>query len=361
MSLSRLLIQHFRNIEQAELLFSPHFNFILGENGSGKTNLLEAIYLLGFGRSFRTSQNQQLISHQHSKYTLFGAITQRNSTTQIGLSRSRQNETIIRIDGSDGHRLAELAAHLPLQLISPEGFVLLTGGPKFRRAYLDWGCFHHFVEFFPTWMQLKQLLKQRNAALRHVSRYHELAPWDKQLVEISQKITQIRQQYCEQIKPVLLDHCRYFLADFTFDCQFYAGWDEKEYDYETQLQRQFERDKLVGFTTFGPHKADFRVKANNIAVEALFSRGQLKLMMCALRIAQGELLAQDQQNRCIYLIDDFSAELDFKKRTLLFDKLKQTNSQVFISAIERTQISDLISENDKIFDVNFGKIGEVCH
>lgn len=356
MSLSRLSVHNYRNIENAELTFSHYFNFILGENGSGKTNLLESLYVLGHGRTFRPAQIQQMIRHGQSHYTLFGVISDTKKLTQVGLSKSRSNETTIRIDGSDGHRLAKLAQLLPMQLISPEGFTLLTGGPKFRRAYLDWGGFHHFIDFFTIWNQLKQLLKQRNAALRQVTHYQQLAPWDQQLITVSEQITQFRQQYCAMIAPNLLQHCHYFLPDYEFDCQFYPGWDDKEYSYAQQLKKQFERDKMVGYTTQGPHKADFRIKAENIAIELLFSRGQLKLMMCALRIAQGELLASAKQQRCIYLIDDFSAELDLQKRTLLFNKLKQTQSQVFISAIEYAQISDLADEKDKIFNVNCGKI-----
>lgn len=166
MSLTRLLIRDFRNIETADLALSPGFNFLVGANGSGKTSVLEAIYTLGHGRAFRSLQIGRVIRHEQEAFVLHGRLQGEERETAIGLTKDKQGDSKVRIDGTDGHKVAELAHLMPMQLITPEGFTLLNGGPKYRRAFLDWGCFHNEPGFFIARSNLKRLLKQRNAALR---------------------------------------------------------------------------------------------------------------------------------------------------------------------------------------------------
>lgn len=182
MSLTRLLIRDFRNIESADLQLSPGFNFLVGANGSGKTSVLEAIYTLGHGRAFRSLQIGRVIRHEQDAFVLHGRLQEGERETAIGLTKDRDGDSKVRIDGTDDHKVAELALMMPMQLITPEGFTLLGGGPKYRRAFLDWGCFHNQAGFFVAWSNLKRLLKQRNAALRQVTRYEQLRPWDKELI-----------------------------------------------------------------------------------------------------------------------------------------------------------------------------------
>ena len=151
MALTRLLIKDFRNIEAADLAPAPGFNFLVGANGSGKTSVLEAVYTLGHGRAFRSLQAGRVIRHDQPEFVLHGRIEGSGRELSVGLSKSRQGDSKVRIDGSDGHKVAELAQLLPMQLITPEGFTLLNGGPKYRRAFLDWGCFHNEPGFFTAW------------------------------------------------------------------------------------------------------------------------------------------------------------------------------------------------------------------
>lgn len=150
MSLTRLLIRDFRNIETADLALSPGFNFLVGANGSGKTSVLEAIYTLGHGRAFRSLQIGRVIRHEQEAFVLHGRLQGEERETAIGLTKDKQGDSKVRIDGTDGHKVAELAHLMPMQLITPEGFTLLNGGPKYRRAFLDWGCFHNEPDFHRT-------------------------------------------------------------------------------------------------------------------------------------------------------------------------------------------------------------------
>lgn len=357
MAISRILIHHFRNIEYADLHLSPQFNFLVGDNGSGKTSLLEAIYMLGHGRAFRHLQSNRVIQHEQPELVLHGKVQLNNHEHSIGLSKARSGDNKVKINGDEGFKIAELAQLLPIQLITPEGFDLLNGGPKYRRAFLDWGCFHHYPEFFALWNNLRRLLKQRNAALRQVGRYSQIKHWDKELVPIATQVSQIRADYSENIIPEIIKTSTDFLPEHQLDCGFYQGWD-KTTDYGDILEHQFERDRHLTYTSLGPHKADLRLRVNNIPVEDLLSRGQLKLLVCSLRLAQGEYYTQQSQQACLYLIDDFASELDQVKRQLLAKRLKETSAQVFISAVSEDQITHMIDENDKIFYVKSGIISD---
>lgn len=356
MALTRLTIRDFRNIESSDLAPAEGFNFLVGANGSGKTSVLEAIYTLGHGRAFRSLQAGRVIRHDQNEFVLHGRIdTGAERELSVGLSKSRAGDSKVRIDGSDGHKVAELAQMLPMQLITPEGFTLLNGGPKFRRAFLDWGCFHSDPGFFVAWSNLKRLLKQRNAALRQVTRYSQLRPWDQELIPLAERISALRAQYSAAIAEDISATCAQFLPEFALTFSFQRGWD-KESDYGELLERQFERDRALTYTAVGPHKADFRIRAEGTPVEDLLSRGQLKLLMCALRLAQGEYLTRHSGRRCLYLIDDFASELDTGRRRLLADRLKATGAQVFVSAVSAEQVSDMVDEKGKMFRVEQGKI-----
>lgn len=355
MSINRLIITDFRNIDHAELAPSSGFNYLIGENGSGKTSVLEAIYTLGHGRAFRSVQTARVIRHDKPEFVLYGRLDGEQYQPTLGLSKDRAGTTKVRIDGTDGHRVADLAQLLPMQLITPEGFTLLTGGPKFRRAYIDWGCFHRYPGFFTAWNDYRRLIKQRNAALRQVTRYQQLQPWDQMMVPLAEKISAWRAEYSQHIAQEIQKTCQQFLPEFTLQFSYQRGWD-RESDYADLLERQFERDRALTYTSAGPHKADFRIRAQATPVEDLLSRGQLKLLMCALRLAQGEFLTQQSGRRCIYLIDDFASELDDSRRCLLAERLKATQAQVFVSAINFDHVIDMNDEKGKMFSVEKGKI-----
>lgn len=358
MIFSRLLIRDFRNIEDADLSLANGFNFLIGPNGSGKTSVLEAIYTLGHGRAFRSIQASRVIRHEQEQFILHGKLSHLDAERKdlsLGLSKNREGESKVRIDGTDGHKIAELAKLLPMQLITPEGFTLLNGGPKYRRAFIDWGCFHNNSLFFSVWSDLKRLLKQRNAALRQVTRYDQIRHWDKQLAPLSEQISQWRHEYIAGIAGNIEQTCQQFLPEFSLSVSFQRGWD-KDIDYSVQLERQFERDRALTYTASGPHKADLRIRANGTPVEDMLSRGQLKLLMCALRLAQGEYFTQQSGQRCLYLLDDFASELDSGRRQLLAARLKATQAQVFVSAITSEQVNDMIDVNSKMFSVEHGKI-----
>lgn len=358
MSLTRLLINHFRNLSNVDIELNQGFNFLVGENGSGKTSLLEAIFYLGHGRSFKSHISHRIIQHEQEQFILYGNVMEHQHQWSVGLQKSRQGETTLKINGEDGKKISDLAHLLPMQVITPEGLTLLNGGPSYRRAFLDWGLFHQHPEFYPHWVNLKRLLKQRNAALSQVRSYAELRPWDIELAKLAQMISELRANYAEALRPEIEKTSQFFLPELEIQLSFHQGW-EKGSDYAEILAQGFERDRSVGYTMVGPQKADFRFRTYGLPVEDVLSRGQLKLLMCALRLAQGEYLIAQKQRQCLFLIDDFASELDPQKRALLAERLRQSGSQVFVTAITPEQLQQMHwqdQQSDRLFTVKAGNI-----
>lgn len=355
MAISRLLVQNFRNIAQTDLEFESKFNFIVGNNGSGKTSLLEAVYYLAHGRSFKSAVSNRIISYEQPHFLLHCKVQEYQHQWSIGLQKFRQGNTIFKINGEEANKLSQLTHLLPMQIITPEGLNLLNGGPIYRRAFLDWGLFHHNNAFYPAWSNLNRLLKQRNAALQQVSDYNQLLIWDKELVKIAHQVTSWRAEYVESLRSEIERTCALFLPELHISLTFYQGW-EKETNYGDILKRNFQRDKAVGYTMSGTQKADLRFKCNGLPAEDVLSRGQLKLLMCALRLAQGEHLMTQKNRHCIFLIDDFASELDPSKRELLAHRLQQSQSQIFITAITNDQLIQMQPKNHRTFYVKEGRI-----
>ncbi len=355
MAISRLIIENFRNLSAVDLEFDHGFNFLVGKNGSGKTSLLESIFYLGHGRSFKSSVTTRIIRYEQPHFTLHGRIQERQHQWSVGLQKLRQGNSIVKINGEDGNKIADLAHLLPMQLITLEGLTLLNGGPAFRRAFLDWGLFHHQSYFHAAWSNLYRLLKQRNAALLQTYDYGQLKIWDVELTKLAHQVSQWRAEYAEALRPEIEQTCRLFLPELEINLSFHQGW-EKDSDYGDLLKQNFERDKAIGYTVAGPQKADFRFKANGLPVEDVLSRGQLKLLMCALRLAQGEHLMAQKNRHCIFLIDDFASELDESKRALLAERLQNSGSQVFVTAISQDQLQQMQPSQQRVFHVENGVI-----
>lgn len=364
MSLFRLDLHQFRNLQQTSIAPCERFNFVVGDNGSGKSSLLEAIHLLGAGRSFRTSRFQHVIQHNESEFALFALVRATGRQHKVGYQRKRSGDMLIRINGETIPRLADMVAKFPLQLLTPESADLLLGGSKHRRQFLDWGLFHHEAQFLSLWKQYERVLKQRNASLRKQMPKAMLAPWEEQFVALSEQVSALREHYMQQLIPRFNHFCALFLDGLSFELSYQAGWDQSV-ALTTLLEQQYERDRKAGYTHIGPHRGGFRIRQNGIAVDACCSRGQLKLLVAALRLAQGELLAEQKGERCLYLIDDFAAELDEAHRALLIRCLVAIKSQVFITATDGAFVSQVLpdiqaqGEKYKVFHVEHGKLTEL--
>lgn len=358
MAIIKLSVTGLRNLQPVTLPLSPHVNIFYGDNGSGKTSVLEAIHLLGLARSFRSHKINTVINYQANDCIIFGQIASNKLTHQLGIQRNKQGELVIKLNGQNIRTAIELADILPLQIINPDSFKLLEGSPKLRRQFIDWGVFHSEPLFLPAWQRVQKVLKQRNTWLRQgKTNREELYSWDVEFSKVSEELDRYREKYIDKLKPVFEDILKQLLAIEDFTLNYYKGWD-KEACLLDILNNNVERDKQLGHTQAGPQRADLRLKIANYNAADVLSRGQQKLIVCALKIAQGYLINQYKKGQVIYLIDDLASELDEQHRITLCELLEKLQCQVFITGVEKQPIYTVWQQatNIAVFQVEQGNI-----
>lgn len=353
MALESLMLQGVRNLEPLNITPSRQINLIYGENGSGKTSLLEAIYYLAYCKSFRTHKQKNLIQHGLESMTAFSKLKLDQSQYQLGVERNIKGERRIKLNGEWLQSAAELATILPVQLLDPTMFRLLEGSPQLRREYIDWGVFHVEQDFIHVWRNFKKAHKTRNALLRSGGASEgERKIWHESLAKFANIINEYRQSYIKRLKPIFDDYMERLNPNLGITMGFYQGWG-KERDYLELLEEAWLSDLKMGFTQLGPQRADLRIKANNIPAIEVLSRGQQKMVVCALKLAQAQIYKQVSNRPCIFLVDDLSSELDLNHRKALCRLLEELECQVFVTAVEADQIADCWSPESRRFMSTF--------
>lgn len=358
MSLLRLNVTALRNLDAVTLSPSPRINILSGANGSGKTSLLESIYMLGLARSFRSTRLQPVIQHAQESLTIFGELSTSAGVRNLGVSRTRQGEFQIRIDGQTVRSAAQLAHALPLQLINPDSFRLLEGNPRIRRQFLDWGVFHVEPRFLLAWQRLQRALRQRNSWLRRGTLdAASAAVWSRELSVASDEIDGYRRSYIQALKPLFETTLTRLLALPDLVLSYYRGWD-KDRELSEVLSTSLVRDRQLGHTQAGPQRADLRLRVGAFNAVDVLSRGQQKLVVCALKIAQGYLVNQSRTGECVYLVDDLPSELDEQHRQALCGLLEDLNCQVFITCVDDNILGECWRTETPVamFHVEHGRI-----
>ncbi|MGM0832600.1 MAG: DNA replication/repair protein RecF [Pseudomonadota bacterium] len=334
MSVKQLNFQGVRNLAPLEMRPSSRINVIYGNNGSGKTSLLEGIHILGMGRSFRTRQLKHAIQNEVPYMTLYGRLTGDPEVT-LGVRRMRaQRELELRLRGEKGVRLAELVEAMPLQVINPDAFRLLEGAPAGRREFLDWGVFHVKHCFLDAWKRTRRAVKHRNALLRRGRiEPSEIAVWEQELAVWGERMDMLRQAWFSEFLPVFDKTLNELISLPGLTLRYARGWD-KQRGLADVLYDSRQADQQMGFTQQGPQRADLRIRLNKQPAVEILSRGQQKLVVSALKLAQGRLLESTTQRHCIYLIDDLPAELDSTYRDRFCNLLEKMQCQAFITSVE---------------------------
>ncbi len=356
--LTRLQITSFRNIGHCAISPHPRLNVLVGPNASGKTSFLEAIHYLALGRSFRTTNNKPLIRVGDGETVLFAELA---GGASAGLRRSRKNELERKLNGKPIRGWEGIARELPVQLLDTSSFSLLTEGPKVRRRFLDWGVFHVEHSFLSAWRRTHKALMHRNALLRQPGKLdqQQLSAWEEELVAAALQITDSRKRYFELLRIAFkkaLVALNPALAD-SMDLHFHAGWN-REHELAALLRKGRENDRAQGGTRHGPQRADLLVRANTEKAVEVLSRGQQKLVVTALKIAQGELFFDFRPQRPIYLVDDLAAELDEPNLNKVFQLLQSLGAQLFVTCVSLKVLESALSDasRHRLFHVEHGTI-----
>ena len=366
MYLSSIRFKNLRNLDEKSVELTHTLNVFEGENAAGKSSILEGIGFLLTGRSFRTAKTPQLVRFNDSGLVLNGKLSD-GTIIGIGFDKGKKTKAI-RIDGEDVYSLSKLASLYPVQLLTPESYHLIDSGPNQRRRFFDWLLFHVEHSYRRSWKELNRTLKQRNSYLRSLKGEissldnQVLNSWDVRLVEVSNHIDNHRLLILKKIKENLTPILRSMSLSFvdSLSIEYKYGYNGKS--LSEKLKDSVLRDIVNRSTSYGAHKADYVIKNNGVEVKESLSRGQKKMLINALFLSQTQLLKEETNRNSLFVIDDFSSELDDANQLQLVKALhKHNNVQVIISCLDSRVLKPLIKEYNSVsmFHVKHGEISKV--
>ncbi len=353
MSLAHLTVSNLRSIEHAELDVAPGLTLIWGDNGSGKTSLLEAIFLLGRGRSFRTRNNERLIQRGKDHLRVIGRIRDAQGQTFVLGFEATQTATTARIAGRPAQSLAELSNAFPVQVIDPGVHRLVEEGGYRRRRWMDWAVFHVEPQFIDTWLRYTRALKQRNAALKIEA--SQAVVWDPELARLGELIAESRHRFVTRLQPYWLEAVA-ALSGLEVDLHYLRGWGQDQ-TLQEALTASRSRDEARHLTHAGPHRADIAVRLHGRPAREILSRGQQKLVAVAMTVAQLRLLQDLTQTTPALLLDDPAAELDGERLQRFINQVAALRCQLVVTSLHSE--SRLFGTPERTFHVGQGRVQPV--
>ncbi|MFU8813859.1 MAG: DNA replication/repair protein RecF [Pseudomonadales bacterium] len=353
----RLDIHDLRNLTAVRLDLAPGLNYFYGDNGAGKTAILEAVHLLARGRSFRSHQTLDLIRRGADEVRVVATVEDEHRGRQtLGIAKSRRNRTELRINGEPGRRLSEAALLLPLQVMVPSLSDLVFGSPVERRQWLDWGTFHVKPDYLRLLRSYLHALRQRNAALKAVAakRLPEegLGVWSEEVVGFAELVTSEREAYLEELRPLLMQAVAALMPGLELQMVYRRGWPEGS--LRKVLSDSLAKELKSGSTHSGPHRADVELRISGMPAGASLSRGQGKALASAMMLSQSRLLMQTARRSSVFLIDDVGAELDVQHSERFFSMLSELDVQIM--ATSNSPPSQPLGGETAMFHVEHGKV-----
>ncbi len=350
MRVERLNLGNFRRFAEAGIEPAPGLNLITGDNGAGKTSLLEALHLMAYGRSFRGRVRDGLIRDGQTALDVFVQWREGDAATasieagpatagegrlrKAGIRHAGQDWTG-RLDGAPVSHLGELCAALAVVTFEPGSHALVNGGGESRRRFLDWGLFHVEHDFLALSRRYSRALRQRNALLKSGASAAMLEVWDRELAEAGEPLTRRRQAYVERLQGRAVALADVLAPSLGLrQIEFAPGWRRHEMSLADALLLARDRDRQAGHTSVGPHRADWTVGFDAIPGRDALSRGQAKLTALACLMAQAEDHAVSCGDWPVIALDDLAAELDRPHQQRVLAWLSAHPAQVFVTATE---------------------------
>ncbi len=330
MAVHRLSLSGIRNLADARLTFHRHCNVITGANAAGKTSVLEAIHVLGRARSFRVGRLDRVRRDGTAPLMLQAEVDDGWQVHRVGVGRD-SGGTRVRVDGEDARGLSQLARLLPVQIINTESQRLLQDGPEARRSYLNWTVFHVEHDFHVAWRRFDRALRQRNAALRE-GQLRLAYSLESELVSAGEVVDGLRRRVLSALEPRVQERVGQWLGPVRIGLRYRQGW-AKDRSLRQALEGQHESEATVGYTMVGPQRAELQIMAEGMEARERLSRGQQKVLVIALLLAQAEVVAAAGGPSPVLLVDDLPAELDDDHRDEVVASLLASSGQCFFTAI----------------------------
>lgn len=363
MYLKQLSLINFKNYEEFEAQFSEKINCFVGNNGMGKTNLLDAIYYLSFCKSYFNTIDSQNIKHGESFFVLQGWFNKFDEDVEVYCGLKRNQKKIFKKNKKEYERLSEHIGAFPLVMISPSDSELIYESSELRRRFLDGIISQYDKDYLDKLINYSHILKQRNALLKHFYETRtfdneSLDIWDEQLIIFGAVILQKRLQFLEQFIP-LFNHYYQFISDSKEEVALHYQNSLEENDFRTALTNAQPRDRAVGYTTVGPHKDDLEFTIASFSLKKFASQGQQKSYLLALKLAQFDFIKKQKNTKPLLLLDDIYDKLDEQRFTKLLDLVSSDDfGQVFITDTHPERIQVLLNTKHidaKLFLVENGK------
>ena len=357
MFLSRLEVKNLRILASVSIRPGRRFNVVVGDNGAGKTSILEAVHVLGTGRSFRTRRVDGLIKEGSEEADVFGEVRLgEGEGRKLGVRKSWEGR-VVKVDGEAVGSASRLAQELCVGVFGPDSHRLISEGPLERRRLMDWGLFHVERGYLDAVARYRRALQQRNAALRLGRGRGSAGVWLEELAEYGKVVDRFRRAYAASIGGYLEEKGR-ALGQKGIDVRYKRGWDDGT-ELESVLAEDIQRDLDRGYTGRGPHAADLVLRVNGKAARDACSRGQAKQVAAALVLSHVEFVERGRGTPPVLLVDDLASELDFAARKRFLELLEKGESQVFVTALDRQAIEGLSQWDHTLFHVEQGKVTEV--
>lgn len=357
MRVAAIEVRHLRILESVDVEFSPQVNLLVGSNGSGKSSLLEAIHIIGSGRSFRSHRLRDVVTHGKSRLHIVGRTVGSDGDVETtGIEHSRDGVRIRR-GGTDIRAASELAAFLPTVAVTPDSHRLVTDGADMRRRIIDRLLFHVEPMYLDHYQRYRRALRQRNAAIRGGAADGELGGWDAELAASGEQLTAHRVRYLVRALPSMKEVVAKLVGK-PVDIRFYRGW-ESDRSLGDACESLLTSDRLRGYTQAGPHRADLRFAIDGRPLQHSLSRGETKLFVTAVAVAQVRDLAAVLGYPPVVLVDDLASELDSKSRRLCLAELNAIGAQLFMTAVPEYGLDRGDIRAARLFHVEHGSIHEV--
>lgn len=359
MVLDKLQLRSYRNLRKLDITWNEHFNVICGPNAQGKTNLLEAVYLLGHLKSFRGTRGQDLINHSEESARVAAAISKGGVDHQleIGLQKTGRNP---KVDGKTVKKLSQFLGYLRTVLFTPEELTKIKGFPVGRRALLDRAILQTEPVYLDRVQEYDRILRQRNQLLKKQADDMELAPWTEALVRTGSRIRYDRQCYLNRFKPFLYQVYREITGDQESAGLHYSVEDNSIQGLITEMSAVFERlaprEKKLGLTLAGPHRDDLVFSVADKSLRSFGSQGQQRSFLLAFKAAQVMDLEERFKEPPVLLLDDLASELDSSRQEGFFNFLLNRRGQVFLTSAQQPQLAERVRQTASFYKVDQGMV-----
>jgi len=361
MRLNSLSILNYKNIREAELVFSPKINCFIGNNGMGKTNILDAIYFLSFCKSHSNSIDSQNITHGSEFFLLQGKYTLGDNTEDIYCGMKLRQKKQFKRNKKEYERLSDHIGLLPLVLVSPDDMVLISEGSDERRKFVDGVISQYNNTYLNQLLQYNNALKQRNALLKSEHKIDDslLDIWEDQMALYGNYIHEQRKKFIDEFIPIFQNFYSYISGGNEQISLSYKSQHENR-DIKESMVSTRERDFLIGYSTQGVHKDELEMLLDDYPIKRVGSQGQNKTYLISLKLAQFDFLKRTHNLSPLLLLDDIFDKLDSIRVKKIVELVSgDTFGQIFITDTNREHL-DLILQQLKqestIFWVENGEI-----